>query len=171
MPASRHCAGFSLIEILVVLVILGVAIAAVTLGIAGAGGGRQLERDAERFAALVTYACEQAELSGRDVGMTISRGGYRFGRSNHVAWEPLRDGELRPRKWSVAAETTLSRDGHRVAIGPEFPEKPQVVCFSSGELTPFRLELGLADEALGFRVEGAPDGHAGSRRIEFAHAR
>src|SRR3954471_11879978 len=79
--------GFSLIEILVVLVILGVAVAAVTLGIAGAGGGRQLERDAERLGALVSYACEQAELSGRDIGMSFSRSGYRFGRSNHAGWE------------------------------------------------------------------------------------
>jgi len=169
--AAKNLRGFSLIEILVVLVILGVAIAAVTLGIAGAGGGRQLERDAERLGALVTYACEQAELSGRDIGMSLNRTGYRFGRSNHVTWELLRDGELRPRKWSAGAVSALSRDGNRVAVDAEFPEKPQVVCFSSGELTAFRLDLVLPDDALRYRVEGTPDGHAGSRRVDVANAR
>ena len=169
--APRKLRGFSLIEILVVLVILGVAIAAVTLGISGAGGGRQLERDAERLGALVTYACEQAELSGRDIGMSVNRGGYRFGRSNHVTWELLRDGELRPRKWSAGAVSALSRDGNRVAVDAEFPEKPQVVCFSSGELTAFRLDLVLPDDALRYRIEGTPDGHAGSHRVESANAR
>jgi len=170
IPLCEPSRGFSLIEILVVLVILGVAIAAVTLGIAGASGGRQLERDAERVGALLVYACEQAELGGRDIGVSFSRTGYRFGRNNHVAWELLRDGELRPRKWSVDAVAALSRDGNRVTVDNEFPEKPQVVCFSSGELTAFRLDLDLPDSALRYRIEGTPDGHASSRRVEFSNA-
>lgn len=131
-PHSLLCTGFSLIEILVVTVILAVVAATVTLAVAGAGGERQLARDAERIGALVNYACEQAELSGRDIGLSIDRDGYSFSRGDHADWVPLRDGELRPRKWSVNASATLTRDGNRVDIGEGFPEKPQLVCFSSG---------------------------------------
>ena len=72
VPSSLLSTGFSLIEILVVTVILAVVAATVTLAIAGAGGERQLARDAERIGALVNYACEQAELSGRDIGISIN---------------------------------------------------------------------------------------------------
>jgi general secretion pathway protein H len=150
--------GFSLIEILVVTVILAVVAAAVTLALAGAGGERQLARDADRVAALVGYACEQAELSGRDIGLSLSRGGYRFSRSEHTEWLPLRDGELRPRKWSISPIITLARDGNSVGVVDEFPDKPQLACFSSGELTAFRLELALPDAAAVFRVEAAQNG-------------
>jgi general secretion pathway protein H len=163
---SPLCTGFSLIEILVVTVILAVAAGAVTLAVAGAGGERQLAREADRITALVGYACEQAELSGRDIGLSFNRGGYSFSRSDHAEWLVLRDGELRPRKWSVSADVALTRDGNRVDVGAEFPDKPQLVCFSSGELTAFRLELALTDAAVRYRVEAKPDGDVTSSSLD-----
>src|SRR5262249_11033881 len=135
-PRSR---GFTLIEILVVIVILGATAAAVTLAVGGAGGERQLARDAERLRALIGYACAQAGGRGRQMGISLSRDGYRFSRSEHADWVLERDGELRPRKWSAATSALLIRNGARVEVGAEFPDKPQLVCFSSGELTAFRL--------------------------------
>ena len=164
--SSLLSTGFSLIEILVVTVILAVVAATVTLAVAGAGGERQLARDADRIGALVGYACEQAELSGRDIGLSFNHGGYSFSRSDHADWLPLRDGELRPRKWSVSADVALTRDGNRVDVGDEFPDKPQLVCFSSGELTAFRLELALPDAAARFRVEASPDGEVTSSSVD-----
>lgn len=150
-------AGFSLIEILVVIVILAVTAAAVTLAV-GDVGERRLARDAERLQALLGYACEQAELSGRQIGLSLDRDGYRFSRADHADWLPERDGELRPRKWNVAADALLTRDGLRVDVGAQFPEKPQLVCFSSGEMTAFRLELALPDSTIGYRLDGRSDG-------------
>jgi general secretion pathway protein H len=155
---SRLLRGFTLIEILVVTVILAVSAVAVTLAIAGAGGERQLARDAERLHALIGYACEQAELSGHQIGISLTRDGYRFSRNEHADWLPERDGELRPRKWSVPGGATLTRAGQSVEIGKEFPDKPQLVCFSSGELTAFRLDLALPDSTSRYRLEGHPDG-------------
>lgn len=154
---SRLSTGFSLIEILVVIVILAVTAAAVTLAVADVGE-RRLARDAERLHALIGYACEQAELSGRQVGLSLDHAGYRFSRSNHADWLLERDGELRPRKWSTNADALLTRDGQRVDVGDEFPEKPQLVCFSSGELTAFRLELALPDSPIRYRLDGRADG-------------
>jgi general secretion pathway protein H len=165
-PYSRLSTGFSLIEILVVTVILAVVAATVTLAVAGAGGERQLARDADRVAALVGYACEQAELSGRDIGLSISRTGYRFSRSEHADWTLLSEGELRPRKWSASPAIALTRDGTRVGVSDEFPDKPQLACFSSGELTAFRLELALPDAAARYRIEAAQDGEVVASSIE-----
>ncbi len=155
--ASRKRSGFTLIELLVVVVILAVLAGALTLAMGGLGGERRLEQQARRTQALLGYACEQAELVGRDIGVSIDRRGYRFSRRNGSAWLPLEKDELRPRQWLTGTRTALSSDGHAIVIGDDFPEKPQVVCFSSGELTPFRLQLRLADLAQSWQLDGAPD--------------
>ncbi|MBS0557914.1 MAG: type II secretion system minor pseudopilin GspH [Proteobacteria bacterium] len=146
-----------MIELLVVVVILAVLAGALTLAMGGLGGERQLEQQARRTQALIDYACEQAELVGRDIGVSIDRHGYRFSRRNGAAWLPLEHDELRPREFLTGTQAALSSDGHAIAVGDDFPEKPQLVCFASGELTPFRLELRLADLAQGWRLDGAPD--------------
>ena len=43
-------------------------------------------------------------------------------------------------------------------IAEQFPDKPQLLCFSSGELTVFELELRLPENATRYRVDGEPDG-------------
>jgi general secretion pathway protein H len=165
-PQPSLPSGFSLIEILVVTAILAVTAVAVTLAVGGAGGERQLARDAERLRALIGYACEHAELSGRQIGLSLDHDGYRFSSSDRADWLPERDGELRPRKWSVNADAVLTRDGQRVDIGAGFPDKPQLVCFSSGELTAFRLELALPDSTTRYRLDARADGDVAASIVD-----
>jgi general secretion pathway protein H len=150
--------GFTMIELLVVVVIVGVLWATVTFAIGTVGGERQLERQAEQMRALVAFACEQAELSGREIGVSFNTRGYRFSRMSRDTWELFNVGELRPRTWLEATRAILTRDGHGVEIAKDPPEKPQLLCFSSGELTPFRLELALGDVAVRYRIDGQADG-------------
>lgn len=155
---SRRISAFTLIELLVVLVIIGVLAATLTLAIGSGGGERQLEREAEQARALIGYACEQAELGGREIGVSLNGSGYRFSRLERDLWIAIADGELRTRAWHAGTTAALLRDGHRVEVAAQFPDKPQLVCFSSGELTPFRLELGLGDVRTRYRLDGNPDG-------------
>ena len=150
--------GFTLIEILVVVVILGVVIGAVTLAVGAVGGERQFARQAEQVRALFVYACEQAEFSGRDVGISVDRQGFHFSVAGGNDWTASVASELRARTWLSGTVPTLSRDAQAVAVTDKAPEKPQLVCFSSGELTPFRLELALADVPKRYRIDGQPDG-------------
>jgi general secretion pathway protein H len=150
--------GFTLIELLVVVVIIAVLAGALTLAMGGLGGERQLEQQARRTQALIGYACEQAELVGRDIGVSVDTHGYRFSRRNGAAWLPVESDELRAREWLAGTQAAMSSDGHAIVVGDDFPEKPQLVCFSSGELTPFRLELRLTDLAQGWQLDGKPDG-------------
>lgn len=150
--------GFTLIEILVVVVILAVLAAAVSIALSGAGGERQLEREAERLQALIGYACEHAEVGGLAVGLSLVSDGYVFSQRNGDGWKTITQGELRERQWPGSLRAELSRDGKRIEILPQVPETPPVVCFASGELTPFRLELGLPDLGLRWRLDGEIDG-------------
>ena len=155
-----HCShrGFTLIELLVVVVIVAVVAGAVTFAVGGIGGERQLARQAEQTQALIGYACEQAELTGHSIGIGVSSQGYRFAQFDHENWVPFGIGDLRTRKWLDTTRAALSRDGRPLEVNSDYPEKPQLVCFSSGEMTPFRLELGLSDLRVTYRLDGQPDG-------------
>jgi general secretion pathway protein H len=143
--------GFSLIEILVVVAIVGVIALVVTLSVTGSAE-RQVRREAERFEALVGQACEQAELGGREIGVVVGEGGYGFQLMSGDAWLDFpADSTLRPRQWAGGISAALSREGRPVDVRASPDATPQLVCFSSGERTPFTLTLALGD-APRFRV-------------------
>jgi len=161
---ARAPRGFTLIELLVVVAIIGVLALALTLSIRGSTE-RQLTREAERFQTLVGQACTQAELTGREIGVTVDASGFSFRLLAGTRWQQIADGELRPRTWLDALRVALSREGRAVdlSVSPDAP--PQVVCYSSGELTPFALTLTLGD-APRYRVTGADDATLKVARLE-----
>ncbi len=161
-------AGFTLIEILVVVVIVAVLALAVTISLATAGGERQLVRESERLQALIAHACNQAELSGREIGVRISRNGYAFALLGFDGWMASdQQDELRPRTWLPGLEFALYRDGSEMRLAEDESQSPQIVCFSSGELSPFVLRLALGDAAKRYEVRGKADGRIDVEPVEL----
>src|SRR5256885_13851016 len=76
--AHRASAGFTLVEILVVVLIIGVISAGVLLSVSLTGRDRELEKESDRLLALFTYAREQAELQTREYGVSFQDDGYEF---------------------------------------------------------------------------------------------
>lgn len=158
--------GFTLLEVLVVVVITAVLVAALTLSV-GATGERQLANASERFQALLGQACNQAELSGREIGAAVTADGYTFMRLDGDRWRALAaDSELRPRQWPTGMHIELTREGRPVALATAQRDTPQLVCFSSGEATPFALVATLGDVAVRYRLTGADDGTLTADRLE-----
>ena len=148
---TRASRGFTLIEILVVVAIVGVLALVVTLSVTGSAE-RRVRREAERFETLVGQACEQAELAGREIGVVVGEDGYGFRLMAGDDWiDYPADSVLRPRAWPGGLSVALAREGRPVDIGAAGSTMPQLVCFSSGERTPFALTLALGD-APRFRV-------------------
>lgn len=75
--ASRT-AGFTLLEILVVVLIIGVVTAGMLLSMSFAGKDTDLETESKRLLSLMNYAREQAELQTRDYGIFFGEHGYVF---------------------------------------------------------------------------------------------
>ncbi len=139
--------GFTLIEVLVVVVIVGVVVGAATLAIS-ASGSRELENAARRAEARIALACERALVSGQDLGFSLIEGSLRFGYMLPTRWQAVSDSPdeaLRERPIGEGIALRLTRDGLDVVDAPAgddlIADKPQFICFSSGELTPFELEL------------------------------
>jgi len=84
--SRRRAAGFTLVELMVVLVILGLASAAVVLAIPDRGGSLQAE--AERFAARAKAARDSAIVESRPVALLIDGGGYAVARRTGGEWVP-----------------------------------------------------------------------------------
>jgi len=160
----RLSRGFTLIELLVVVVIVGVLAAALVIAIGGSAE-RQVANAAERFQALLGHACSEAELSGREIGVRLDVDGYAFKRLDGDAWNAFPQGdELRPRRWPAGLRADLAREGRLLDAATPATDAPQLVCFSSGELTPFSLTFALA-EAPRYRLEGADDGGLKIERV------
>ena len=83
--ARRKQEGFTLVELMVVLVIMGLATAAVMLALPEAGGS--LAGEADRFAARARAARDTAILESRPVALQIGRGGYDVARREGGAWQ------------------------------------------------------------------------------------
>lgn len=118
--------GFTLIEILVAIVIAGIALAMVAVnGLPGAQRGLRFE--AERLAQLLSLAREEAQVRGQPLRLQADDQGYRFQILRERQWRPLTDDvDLRDRAWEEATRLTVRRpDGLRdVEFGRDTVDVP-----------------------------------------------
>lgn len=127
--------GFSLIELLVALVIMVVLSSLLLLSTGSGGIESQLREQAERMRARIDFACERAELSGRDTGLHLATGGYAFSERRGETWEFLTRAELAPYPLRKGIELR----GEAGPLDETYPEQPQMLCLASGEHSPLAV--------------------------------
>jgi general secretion pathway protein H len=100
-PALRGERGYTLVELLVVIVVLGILLGLVSLSIVPDPQAK-LRRDAERLEALFALAAEEAQLSSHPIAWRGDPHGYAFYRRDRQGWTPIAgDAEFRERAWDL----------------------------------------------------------------------
>lgn len=140
MKRTSSPCGFTLVEMLVVLLIMGLLLGLVSISAAPDAKAR-LGVEVERLAQLMDLAINESRLTGRPIAWTSDGPSYRFWRFNEAAgWLPI-DGELL-RMRNLPPGMHLSRlqfDNHGVA------KNLRVEFNSRGDMPIFRVEMALGD--------------------------
>ncbi|RRT99697.1 GspH/FimT family pseudopilin [Stenotrophomonas sp. 278] len=115
-PSTRvrrrpRMAGFSLLEVLLVMAIAGMATTAVLLTLPD--GDAALHRQADTLGTHLRRAKEQAVLGGRSFRVDVDAAGYRFFRVDHGHWLPYHDGPFRERRWTDGVSPVGQDDEQR----------------------------------------------------------
>lgn len=150
---ARSSNGFTLIELMIVLVIIGLMYGVAVVAFGGRDRDEELEHERDRLAALLTYVQERAALQTVEYGLRCEQGGYRFVMydSRKSLWleDPL-DESLRSRRLPAGVGLALVIEDRTIVLPKATdPDKisastdltPQVVVYSNGDLTRFTLTL------------------------------
>ena len=81
-------AGFSLLELIIVLVIIGIIVAAITMSIADTRGDN-LRFEARRLSARISLAFDEAILTNQEYGIEIEGDRYRFLVLDEDNWQAI----------------------------------------------------------------------------------
>ena len=155
--------GFTLIEIMVVLLII-----AITLGMVGInlqrGDNNRVQEEADRIVILLQAAREEAILQGQVFAVQFNTDGYRFLRLNNKGKLELieRDDVLSPRELPEGITLSFTMDG---AVADT---EAGLILDPSGSFIPFVLTL-RAGEAE-WQVLGLANGKIQSKPPEPLHA-
>ena len=152
--------GFSLIEIMVVLLVIGIGISFVTLSMSAGDPQKQLRQQSDQFADRARLAMDDAVFSGEAMAFYILPppldGAWQYG------WLRFRDDQWQPQEQplgrvhlSEGVRLELSVDGQWLDWGSKQFQQPtpMAVFYPSGDISDFILRFlpadVAADESLG----------------------
>jgi len=160
MQQTGRARGFSLIEILVVVIIIGIVSSIALLSLGVLGDDRELRTEARRMQTLLEVAQDEAVLQGREFGLELMRSSFRF-----VEYDPLLsqwnaligDDTLRLRRLPDGVEFDFFVEDQRVLLDVDLADfdgaedranfnisetyAPHVWILSSGDVMPFELHI------------------------------
>lgn len=192
-PYKQH--GFTLLELLVVVVIVAILFTYTTLAIRSDSPEDLIEKEAVRLEHRIKLALEEATLRGEEYAIEIQQNGYRFLHFVENQWQPLSDDKiLQARELPLQMELEMSLEDTEIVIEPgakksasktdeiesidddtqnsqdtkKVTYKPQIFLLSSGEITPeFEIRIYLLGIEASYIVTGLFDGSVTSQQSEL----
>lgn len=136
---ARAAAGFTLVEIMVVMVIIGITLGMVSFN-ALPSPQQDLQKEAQRIALLLQLARDEAIVRNRLVAFEADTARYRFLVRNETRWDPVTEDDLlRERPFKSAPVTLLmeppgtypDKSVTRITFGREPVDKPFVLTLAN----------------------------------------
>jgi len=159
--------GFSLLELMVVIVIVAMLFTFTALSIRSDSPEDLIKQEALRFNRLLQLLMEESILKGEDYGIEFGPTEYRFLQLDEEnGWTPIEKDKLyRLRELPQEMELELAVEQTDIVIANsagglgEEKIKPQVFILSSGEITPeFELQFTIPTVTSRYIVRGSFDG-------------
>lgn len=152
--------GFTLLEILVVLMIIGILTTVAVLSSGIVSQDRELDQSGKRLRSLIDLARDESVLQNREYGIALSVDGYEFVMFDNFTGQWLLfppDDLLRARNLPEEIEFGLTLEDRvislpRVRLEPEI--EPHIIFYASGEQTPFEIRIARRYEDSAYVITG-----------------
>jgi len=175
LKQSKHplkSSGFTLIEVMVVVALIGIIVTLVQVNFSGKRPDDILKHESQRFAALFEVASDYGMLNNIELGLVIKKNSYQFIGFDGVKWSEIPEQDwLSLVEMPEGVEMNLSLDDLPIEepllfdadtfkekdeddfslLSDEEKEKriiPQVYILSGGDISPFSITFIFNDEAV-----------------------
>jgi type II secretion system protein H len=166
--------GFTLVEMLVVLLIIGLVVASAVLALGTTGRDTGLERERDRLVGLIAYVRERGGMLTLEYGLRCTLQSYAFSvydpRQAHWTAEAS-ENVLRERDLPAGLTLQLTVEGHDVVLADktrnatsQFKDDtttsytPQILLFSNGDMNSFALTLARTGTGRSVTLRSGDDG-------------
>ena len=128
---QRSSRGFTLVELLIVLTVIGLMSTAVVLAMPDPRGS--LRAEAERFAARAEAMQERAVIDARATAIRVTGAGYGFDIRERAEWRPLDRKPFVDYAWTEGTSAELPETMIRIVFDPTGVSEPATVRLSRGD--------------------------------------
>lgn len=153
MPVSvdSRAAGFTLLELMVVMVLIGIIFSFAMLSMRGDDISVMMQQESQRMETLLNLASDEAVIRGEELALRFRDDGYEFLLLGNDGWQTVNDGLLKDYAMPADIELRLDVSGDLPVIAKrkdatddeeeedDEESPPQVFILSSGEVTPFSV--------------------------------
>lgn len=146
-PGVRR--GFTLLELMVTLVLVGLVTSFAMLSLQSESPGERQQQEARRLLARMDLAREEALLRMRSLGIRLGDDGYRFVEHVDGQWRALQGRGFTPHELASELRLEVDLEGREIAFGGgedgpagDENERPQIFFLAGGEVIPqFTIRL------------------------------
>jgi general secretion pathway protein H len=161
---NRKNSGFTLLELMIVIVLIGLFTTVVIPSITWGGSEEKVEKASHRFKAVFDLASDYAMINNFELGLIIKDNNYRFVAFDGQRWVDFAaEKYFEPSDLEEELELELELEGllwaennllNEVTFEVEEDDdnedkemlSPQIFILSSGDITPFRLTFSLEQD-------------------------